>query len=86
MKSSRAAAKRPATDDVPIAPVTIFDPEGRVVRVVPATEFQRAAAAARAVPEADAPGDQDVPERLVRARRASEARSGVAVTASPAVQ
>jgi hypothetical protein len=70
MKSSRVAANRPGTDDAMIAPVTIFDAEGRVVRVVPAAEFQRAAAAARplAGSDTDAPA---APGRFGRAIRAS---------------
>lgn len=38
MKSSPGAVRLPSQDE-PIAPVTIFDAEGRVVRVVPAAEF-----------------------------------------------
>ena len=68
MKSSRAAVKRPANDDVAIAPVTIFDAEGRVVRVVPATEFQRAAAATREGRADEASDMPPSPVRLVRAR------------------
>jgi hypothetical protein len=38
---------KPWTGDAqPIAPVTILDAEGRVVRVVPAAEFRRRARAA----------------------------------------
>jgi len=46
MKNTRGSAKT-AVDERPIAPVTIFDADGRVVRVVPAAEFQKGAAAAR---------------------------------------
>lgn len=38
MKSAAVAASPAPTDT--IAPVTIFDAEGRVVRVVPAAEFR----------------------------------------------
>jgi len=49
MKSTRGTAKTTLEDERPIAPVTIFDAAGRVVRVVPAAEFQHAAAAAKQV-------------------------------------
>ena len=81
MKTSRAALKRPANDDVAIAPVTILDAEGRVVRVVPATEFQRAAGATRDGHAGEASSEPASPVRLVRARRMSEARSSAAATA-----
>jgi hypothetical protein len=77
MKSSRAAAKRPGADDTTIAPVTIFDAEGRVVRVVPAAEFQRAAAAAHPLAGSGAPGAPMAPGRLARAARASAAPGAV---------
>ena len=44
MKSSPSVFRRPRPDNETIAPVTIFDAQGRVVRIVPAAEFQRAAA------------------------------------------
>lgn len=46
MKSSPGTVRLPSRDEA-IAPVTIFDAEGRVVRVVPATEFHRSAPASR---------------------------------------
>ena len=58
MRDSRRIAKRTADDERHVAPVTIFDAEGRVVRVVPAEEFQRAAAAANAAPRPARSGDQ----------------------------
>jgi hypothetical protein len=42
MKSSAYTVRLPQRDEG-IAPVTIFDAQGRIVRVVPATEFQRSA-------------------------------------------
>jgi hypothetical protein len=42
MKSSSETVRLPRRDEA-IAPVTIFDAQGRIVRVVPATEFQRSA-------------------------------------------
>jgi hypothetical protein len=43
MKTTRGPIRLPAHDHETVAPVTIMDAEGRVVRVVPATEFQRPA-------------------------------------------
>jgi hypothetical protein len=40
MKSSSGEIRVPSHDDT-IAPVTILDGQGRLVRVVPATEFRR---------------------------------------------
>lgn len=57
MKNLRDVKKGAAADDQLIAPVTIFDAEGRVVRVVAAAEFHRAAAAARALAAPGAPDD-----------------------------
>ena len=56
MKSKRGSATT-AVDERPIAPVTIFDADGRVVRVVPAAEFQKGAAAAREAVASDAAAD-----------------------------
>ena len=70
MKGSRGVVKQVRDDDGAIPPVTIFDAEGRVVRVVPATEFQRAAAAARGLAPSAATGDPLSPGRLGRAFRA----------------
>jgi hypothetical protein len=47
MRTSRGAVRLPWHDDEAIAPVTILDAQGRVVRVVPATELRRAAPVAR---------------------------------------
>lgn len=47
MKTSSSTVRLPSRDDDSIAPVTILDAEGRVVRVVPATEFRRPGQAAR---------------------------------------
>lgn len=47
MKRSTIAVKLPRHDPEAIAPVTIFDAEGRVVRVVPAMEFHPPGPAAR---------------------------------------
>ena len=77
MKSSRAATKLPGADEATIAPVTILDAEGRVVRVVPAAEFQRAAAAARTPAGNGAPDFPMAPRRLARAVRASGAPGAV---------
>jgi hypothetical protein len=41
MKSAPVLVKLPSRNDEPIAPVTIFDAEGRVLRVVPAAVFHR---------------------------------------------
>jgi hypothetical protein len=46
MKSSSETVRLPKRDEA-IAPVTILDAQGRIVRVVPATEFQRSAPAPR---------------------------------------
>ena len=46
MKSSVDTVRLPQRDEG-IAPVTIFDAQGRIVRVVPATEFQRSAPVSR---------------------------------------
>lgn len=89
MKSSGAAEKRPGTADATIPPVTIFDAEGRVVRVVPAAEFQRAAAAARTLAGSGAPAAPMASARLARAVRAGAAPETVesgdhhAATVSP---
>ncbi len=40
MRSSSNAVRLPSPDET-IAPVTIFDGQGHVVRIVPATEFRR---------------------------------------------
>ena len=66
MKSTRGSARTTVEDERPIAPVTIFDATGRILRVVPAAEFQHAAEAARAAPSG--PEDALVPVRR-RARR-----------------
>lgn len=42
----KSAVRAPEHEDA-IAPVTIYDAEGRVLRIVPATEFHRPAAAPR---------------------------------------
>ena len=68
MKSTRGIADTAVEDRRPIAPVTIFDGAGRIVRVVPATEFQHAAAAARAARTSAEPEEALVPARR-RARR-----------------
>jgi hypothetical protein len=47
MKSSPDTVRLPSRDEG-IAPVTIFDAQGRIVRVVPATELQRPAPISRA--------------------------------------
>ncbi len=39
MKSAPVLVRLPSRNDETIAPVTIFDTEGRVLRVVPAAEF-----------------------------------------------
>jgi hypothetical protein len=39
MNSSSRVVRLPSHDDEAIGPVTIFDAEGHVLRVVPATEF-----------------------------------------------
>jgi hypothetical protein len=39
MKRVPVQVRVPSADDEPIAPVTIYDAEGHVVRVVPALEF-----------------------------------------------
>jgi hypothetical protein len=41
-RRSQAGGIRLPSDEEPIAPVTILDSQGRVVRVVPASEFRRA--------------------------------------------
>ena len=45
MNPSRKVVPLPS-DEEPIAPVTIFDAQGQVVRVVPAEEFRRSRLAA----------------------------------------
>ena len=47
MKRSPSVVRLPGHDDETIAPVTIMDAQGRVVRVVPAAEFPRSAPAGR---------------------------------------
>jgi hypothetical protein len=59
MKGTRDGRK--VDEERAIAPVTIFDGAGRVVRVVPAEEFQRAAAAAREAAASRAPDDAQMP-------------------------
>lgn len=59
MRSASTAVWLPSPDET-IAPVTIFDGQGHVVRIVPATEFRR--------PEAASPG-------LWRERRRRPSRS-----------
>lgn len=68
MKNTRRTAKTAVDDERPIAPVTIFDAGGRIVRVVPAAEFQHAAAAARQATTSQEPEDALEPLRG-RARR-----------------
>jgi len=46
MRSSSSAIRLPSPDET-IAPVTILDGQGRVVRVAPATEFRRPEPASR---------------------------------------
>jgi hypothetical protein len=48
MKSAPVLVKLPSRNDEPIAPVTIFDAEGRVLRVVPAEVFHPPGPAPRA--------------------------------------
>jgi hypothetical protein len=47
MKRSAEAVRLSRREEA-IAPVTIFDAQGRIVRVVPATEFRRSAPVSRA--------------------------------------
>ena len=63
MKRIRGIADTAVEDKRPIAPVTIFDGAGRIVRVVPAAEFQHAAAAARAARSSEEPEEVLVPAR-----------------------
>ncbi len=68
MKSTRVGSK--LEDEGTIAPVTILDAAGRVVRIVPAKEFRQAAAAAREGSTARASDDmRRLGGRMVRSIR-----------------
>jgi hypothetical protein len=47
MKNSSRVVRFPGHNDEAIAPVTIFDGQGRILRVVPAAEFRPSAPAPR---------------------------------------
>jgi hypothetical protein len=80
MKGVQSKARAIVSDEQRIAPVTILDAEGRIVRVVPAEEFRRAATNAR---EATASAGPHTPRRVTeRLPELSEEPSTLIVVAS----